>query len=284
MAAPQATPTAGGVPLDVSFDGRASSDADGDPLTFDWNFGDGTAHGTGATTTHRYTAAGVYQATLVVSDNRGGTSAPVSVRIDVGNTAPVVTITAPSASAQFAVGQQITLTGQATDQQDGALPGSALSWRVIKHHSTHAHPFLPATAGSSVTITAPAPEDLGATTNSYLELELTATNSRGLQSVVTQTLQPHLVNITLTTSPAGLQLRANELTVRGPQTVVSWESFMLSVVAPGQQLGGQWYAFDRWGNGSRSAARTITTPATATTYTATFLPAAGLRWLPLVRR
>lgn len=57
--------------LDVSLDGAGSSDPDGTIATYAWNFGDGTT-GTGATTTHSYAAAGTYQITLTVTDDRGG--------------------------------------------------------------------------------------------------------------------------------------------------------------------------------------------------------------------
>jgi len=60
-------PYLGAVNTAISLDGSASSDPDGDPLTYAWNFGDG-ATGTGATPTHSYTAAGVYDACLTVSD------------------------------------------------------------------------------------------------------------------------------------------------------------------------------------------------------------------------
>lgn len=51
----------------VAFDGRASSDPDGDPLTFSWVFGDGGT-GTGAQPAHAYGALGVYGVALTVSD------------------------------------------------------------------------------------------------------------------------------------------------------------------------------------------------------------------------
>lgn len=54
-----------GVP--VQFDGTASSDPDGQPLTFAWTFGD-TGTGTGPTPTHTYQQAGIYTVVLTVTD------------------------------------------------------------------------------------------------------------------------------------------------------------------------------------------------------------------------
>ena len=58
-----------------TFDGTASSDAEGGALTYDWDFGDGTTHGSGATTTHTYADAGDRPVTLKVTDNKGATNA-----------------------------------------------------------------------------------------------------------------------------------------------------------------------------------------------------------------
>jgi hypothetical protein len=46
------------------------TDADGDALTFSWNFGDGQT-ATGATVTHAYSTGGTYAVQLVVTDTRG---------------------------------------------------------------------------------------------------------------------------------------------------------------------------------------------------------------------
>ena len=72
----------------VTFDGTGSTDPDGDTLSYNWDFGDG-ATATGATPTHTYAQGGQFNASLTVSDGRGGTntaSATVSV-----NALPIAT-------------------------------------------------------------------------------------------------------------------------------------------------------------------------------------------------
>ena len=77
------------------------ADADGDTLTYAWDFGDG---GTAATkdAMHTYTAAGMYTAKVTVSDGKGGTASAhadrdrpaaadeVSTPVNVGGTVPGV--------------------------------------------------------------------------------------------------------------------------------------------------------------------------------------------------
>ncbi|WP_395245668.1 PKD domain-containing protein [Agromyces sp. MMS24-K17] len=55
----------------VQFDASGSADPDGAITDYAWNFGDGKT-GTGATVSHLYGAAGTYDVTLTVTDNRGG--------------------------------------------------------------------------------------------------------------------------------------------------------------------------------------------------------------------
>lgn len=60
-------PYLGAVNTEMAFDGTGSSDPDGDPLTYAWDFGDGNTS-TGATPTHSYDAAGIYNVCLTVND------------------------------------------------------------------------------------------------------------------------------------------------------------------------------------------------------------------------
>jgi len=277
-----ATPSSGPAPLTVSFDSAGSSDPDGDALSFDWDFGDSAPHASTPAVTHQY-ALGTFTATLRVSDGKGG-SATATARIDSGNTAPQPVISAPAAALRYRVGQSITLQGSASDREDGPLAGSSLSWRVILHHNTHIHPFLAPTPGSSVSITTIPPEDLAATSTSYLEIELTATDTKGLTATVTQDLRPNLVDITFASVPAARRLLVNGDIVTATRTLVSWEAYTLNVVAPLQKNGaGQWLALASWADGGPVPNRAIVTPAAPSTYTATFAPAR--RWfLPIGRR
>ena len=58
-AAASAATTSGLSPLTVNFTAAGSSDPDGDPLSYAWDFGDGTT-GSGLTTSHLYTTNGTH--------------------------------------------------------------------------------------------------------------------------------------------------------------------------------------------------------------------------------
>jgi PKD repeat protein len=70
VAGPDREAYVGGAHDEVLFDGTGSTDADNDPLTFRWDFGDGEK-GTGPSVYHRYTKAGAYKVRLMVSDGTG---------------------------------------------------------------------------------------------------------------------------------------------------------------------------------------------------------------------
>ena len=74
-------PYSGETGVEIRFDGSASSDPDGDSLTYAWDFGDGST-GAGASLTHTYAAAGAYEVSLVVNDGALD-SARAATRVEV---------------------------------------------------------------------------------------------------------------------------------------------------------------------------------------------------------
>jgi hypothetical protein len=106
VAEANATPIAGLAPLTVNFSSAGSNDPDaGQTITYQWNFGDGSALSTQANPSHQYTVNGTYQATLTVTDNLGLSDVDI-VPIQVGNTPPTATITAPTAGFHYDIGRR----------------------------------------------------------------------------------------------------------------------------------------------------------------------------------
>ncbi len=94
-----ATPKSGETPLEVSFDASASSDSDGEIVTYDWDFGDGST-ASGVTVDHTYTSADEYTVKLTVIDDDGATnSATVNISVSpTTNQSPTARFTTDSTS------------------------------------------------------------------------------------------------------------------------------------------------------------------------------------------
>lgn len=285
-----ASPSYGAAPLIVNLSAAGSRDPNGDALSYEWSFGDTqTATSTSPTIAHTYQNAGAYTATLVVRDNGGLASDPVSRQIQPGNTPPAAVISQPGNGLTFAVGDRISLAGSATDAEPTTRPVT-LRWDVLLWHidasnpgNAHVHTLSTINSGAGQ-FTAPAPEGFTASALSYVELRLTATDGWGLSSVVSQTLQPRRVNVTLVTQPSGLQITANGYKATGGQTLTAWENWVLELSAPVVQAqGANAWVFTEWEDKSTSATRSVIMAATSKTYTATFI--AGQRlFVPMLRR
>ena len=151
--------------LEISVDASDSSDADGEIVEYAWDFGDDTT-GTGATASHEYTAAGTYEVTLTVTDDRGATGT-VTKAVEVAeipNAAPVAEF---SSSAD---GLEVAFDGSASTDADGSIVSYA--WEF----------------GDNATGTGATASHEYAAAGTY-NVKLTVTDDRGATGTVTKTIE-----------------------------------------------------------------------------------------------
>ncbi|MGH7529839.1 MAG: kelch repeat-containing protein [Gemmatimonadales bacterium] len=95
---------------ELAFSAKGSSDPDGDPLSYAWDFGDGSPAVSGFGASHRYADDGVYTVKLSVSDASHTTVVESSVA--VANVAPAV---GPVRGVSLLVGEQYAVSGSFAD-------------------------------------------------------------------------------------------------------------------------------------------------------------------------
>jgi glucose/arabinose dehydrogenase len=187
------------------------------------------------------------------------------------NTAPVATITQPVVSMLYSGGQTINFAGTATDAEDGTLLASAFTWEVVFHHDTHTHPFIQPTSGitSGSFVISPTGE---MSANVWYRIHLVVRDSAGLTHATFRDIRPRTAQVTVATSPAGLQVKIDGQPATTPTTFTSVVGMQrtLEAVAP-QASGGATYVFQSWSDGG-AALHTISTLSSQTTYTAAFVP------------
>ncbi|MEU8381829.1 ThuA domain-containing protein, partial [Streptosporangium sp. NPDC048865] len=133
--------TDGPAPLTVKFSSQGSSDPDGKPITYAWDFdGNGTTDSTEANPTHTYTQAGQYSAVLTVS-NPDGLTGTANLPITAGNTRPSVTFELPPNGAFFEFGDQVNYKIVVTDAEDGTIDCDDVKIQAYLGHDSHGHPL-----------------------------------------------------------------------------------------------------------------------------------------------
>ncbi|MCX4904078.1 PQQ-dependent sugar dehydrogenase [Streptomyces sp. NBC_00878] len=141
--------TSGQAKLKVEFSSAGTTDADGDALTYSWDFGDGGTS-TAANPTYTYKKNGTYTATLTAKDASGRTGS-ASVHIVVGNTAPKVTLQLPENGQLFAFGEAVPFKVKVTDPEDRTIDCAKVKVTFVLGHDSHGHPVTSAN-GCSGTI------------------------------------------------------------------------------------------------------------------------------------
>ncbi len=103
----------------VSFTASASSDYDGNIVSYDWQFGSGTS-ANGEQISHNFQNSGTYTVTLEVEDDKGEvTTVSKQVKVDEPNQAPNARISLSPANPK--VGDTVNLNGASSNDPDGKI-------------------------------------------------------------------------------------------------------------------------------------------------------------------
>ncbi|MFC7646708.1 PQQ-dependent sugar dehydrogenase [Streptosporangium lutulentum] len=189
IAAINATPKTGNAPLAVQFSSAGTTDPDGDPITYAWDFTtNGSTDSTAANPTFTYAANGTYTATLTVSDNTGR-SATASITVSVGQ--PTVTLSLPLNGRVFNFGDAVPFQISVTDPNSPTIDCSRVKINYILGHDSHGHQMTSAT-GCSGTIQTPVDGEHDANANIFgvFDAEYTPVGSTTAVHAPQAVLQP----------------------------------------------------------------------------------------------
>jgi glucose/arabinose dehydrogenase len=243
-----ASPSSGYTPLKVNFSSTGTTDPDGDAVSYDWDFGDGSPHGTGPYPSHTYGGAdGIYTVKLTVSDGKGGT-AVTRTTVTLGDDAPTAKIILPAANTFSVGGQPTPMLATGSDPEDGPLPDSAFHWDVILHHKDHIHPEG-LTTGASSFFTAVHDHDA----NAFYIVTLTVTDSQGLSTTLPPVIvQPSVVSLRVGSNLKGVKLSYGGSELKTPSRFKAAIGFDANLSAPATlKRNGREYRFDHWTQGGK---------------------------------
>lgn len=233
----------------VSIDATASYDLDNDPMTFAYDWGDGTPLEGGPNYgSHRYALPGLYTITVTATDNNGASgSASVQARSD--NYAPELHSIFPNAMT-YAVGDTVHLEATASDAEDGEV---AVTWTTDLQHcpaqQCHSHPSQSYT-GTKVDI--PFTDHGGDTT---LVVKATAKDAAGTVVGSRYEALPRLRVVTVASNwPTSIALNGEDA-----NTLRAVENGLVSVGVGAKSLDGI-ATFEGWADGTWAAQRTVVVP------------------------
>ena len=198
-----------------------------------------------------------------MSDGVNITQAP-PISVNAGN-APQVTILTPSDGLLFRAGDVISFSGTASDDEDVIVPASAYTWSVDFLHEGHVHPGPRSVGVTEGTFQIPTSgHDFGGFTR--YRIQLTVTDSDGLQTSSVVTVFPDKVNLTFVTTPPGLTVNVDGIAHVTPFVHDTLIGFTHAIEAPNQGR----YAFQSWSDGGEQVHGVLVPPA-AQTYTAMYV-------------
>ena len=244
--------TSGPQPLDVTFSSAGSNDPEGQPITYSWDFGDGTSS-TASNPVHTYTNPGQYVVRLTVSDGvNSSISTPLT--ISVGNV--------PERDDRFADrwrhvprrrrdhATEVTPRTRRTARcRPAPSPGTSTSCTT-----TTCIPGPPSPGCRSGTFTIPTSgHDFQG--NTRYRITLTVTDSNGLKDTKSVIVWPQKVNLSFDTVPSGLTLYLDGVARTTPFVLDTLIGFSHTIDARDQSSGSNNYVFSSWSDGGAPNSR-----------------------------
>lgn len=181
---------------------------------------------------------------------------------------PTAVIDAPLGTQTWAAGDLIEFSGHATDNEDGTIPGSSLTWWAELHHDAHTHPFMPEQSGSSGNVTLPTVGEVSP--NVWYRFYLRAVDAAGNSDTTYVEIFPRKADLTVTASGSGRQITLDGQPHNAPWTVQSVVGMHRTIGAPTPQVAiDSTWSFTAWSDAG-AAEHTIVMPETDTAFTASF--------------
>lgn len=186
----EAAPPFGPSPLTVQFDASDSYAPFGHPLSYQWDFGDGTTS-TDVSPSHTFssnTSDPTSRAVQLTVTDSTGTSNTQMLGISLNNTPPQVEITSFQDGDLYPT-DQTTALRLAANVMDAEHSEEELTytWQTFLHHNFHFHPEAPVETPLSFTIISPVGCD---GEDFWYRIRLTVEDPAGLETEVEQLIYP----------------------------------------------------------------------------------------------
>lgn len=177
-----ATPNYGTSPMLVEFDASETYDPEGDPLSFEWDFGDGN-FSTDVITQHEYVAPSSdpfsFNAMLTVSDTAGNV-VERDFLISLNNSPPQVSIISIADSTLYTMTEPTAYDLLADVSDTEHMPNELVyEWNTFLHHNTHFHALSSSSNESSDFVIYPV--GCGDIDSYHFRVSLRVTDPEGLE-------------------------------------------------------------------------------------------------------